>query len=301
MYGKSLIRAAKRRALRFGAADVVIVVIITLLCLTCILPFIHLIAKSLSSNRAVLSKEVFFWPIEFNVDAYARVINSSLMMRQTGFTAGITLAQTALSLVVTALCAYPLSRRYLPGRFPLTVFVMITMYFSAGLIPTYLLYKDINMLNTLWVLILPGAFSAYNMLILRTYFMNAIPDSLEESAVIDGAGHFRIFITIWTPLSLPVFATIALWVAVGRWNGYADAMYYTSDRYLQPIQYLLYNMILSARPTETLVGESQIGSTSTPETLQAAVIMFATVPILLVYPFVQKYFVKGIMLGAVKG
>jgi putative aldouronate transport system permease protein len=295
-------RTERENRERVSFADVFIVCFIAALCLTCILPFVHVTAKSLSSSRAVLSKEVFFLPIEWNLDSYTRVLNSPLMTRQMGFTALITVGQTVLSLVVTALCAYPLSRRYLPGRFWLTMFVMITMYFSAGVIPSYLLYKDLGLLNTPWVLVLPGVFSAYNMLILRTYFMNTIPDSLEESAVIDGAGQFRIFIQIWAPLSLPVFATLALWVAVARWNGYADAMYYTTARNLQPIQYLLYNMILSATPSESLAGESQVGvPLSAPEALQSATIMFATVPILVVYPFLQKYFVKGVMLGSVKG
>lgn len=295
--------AAKRsRAERIGAADILIASVITVLCMTCVLPFVHVIAKSLSSSTAVLSKRVFFWPEGINLDAYARVLNSSLMVRQLGFTAIITIAQTALSLTLTALCAYPLSRRYLPGRYAIALIVMVTMYFSAGLIPTYLLYKDIGMLNTAWVLVLPGAFSAYNMLIMRTYFMNSIPESLEESAIIDGASQFTVFARIWLPLSMPVCATLALWVAVGRWNSYADAMYYTTSRNLQPIQYLLYNMILSARPSESLSGESQIGAAlSAPEALQCAVIMFATVPILVIYPFLQKYFVKGVMLGAVKG
>ncbi|MDR2658068.1 MAG: carbohydrate ABC transporter permease [Oscillospiraceae bacterium] len=292
----------RRRMEQFSAADAAIMIIIVLLCLTCVLPFVHVIAKSLSSSAAVLSKRVFFWPEGFNWDAYTRVLNSSLMVSQLGFTAQITIAQTVLSLVVTALCAYPLSRRYLPGRFVITMIIMVTMYFSAGLIPTYLLYKDIGILNTVWALVLPGAFSAYNMLIMRTYFMTSIPDSLEESAIIDGASHFTVFARIWLPLSKPVFATLALWVAVARWNGYADAMYYTTKRTLQPIQYLLYNMILSARPSESLSGESQIGAAlSAPEALQCAVIMFATVPILVIYPFLQKYFVKGVMLGAVKG
>jgi putative aldouronate transport system permease protein len=287
---------------RVSIADVLIIAFITLLCLTCILPFLHVIAKSLSSSRAVLSREVFFLPIEINFESYTRVFKSSLMMRQLGFTAIITLAQTAISLVITALCAYPLSRRYLPGRFPVTMLVMVTMYFNAGLIPTYLLLKDLKMLDTVWVLILPGAFSAYNMLILRTYFMNAISESLEEAAVIDGASQFRIFVQIWIPLSKSVFATLALWVAVARWNGYGDAMYFTTSRRLQPIQYPLYNMILSATPSESLSGESQSGAPlSAPEALQSAVIMFATIPILIVYPFLQKYFVKGVMLGSVKG
>ena len=286
----------------FSIVDLLIMIWITFLCLTCVLPFFHLIARSLSSSRAVLSNEVFFWPKEVNIDAYIRVFTSSLMMRQMLFTAMLTVVQTTMALIVTSLAAYPLSKRYLPGRYPITIAIMITMYFTPGLIPTYLLYNDLGLLNNVWVLILPGVFSAYNMLIMRTYFMNAVPIELEESAIMDGAGHFRIYLQIWLPLSKPVIATIGLWVAVGRWNSFADSMWFTTNRYLQTLQLLLYNMILSARPSESFTGEALMGlAPSAPETLQAATIMFATVPILLVYPFVQKYFVKGVMLGSVKG
>ncbi len=286
---------------RVSAVDVLLMVFIILLCGTCILPLLHVASKSISSNRAVISNIVYFWPIEVNFAAYVRVFQSSILMRQLGFTAYITILQTVLSLVITSLCAYPLSRRYLPGRRFFNAVFMIVMYFAPGVIPTYMLYHDLGMLNTVWVLILPGAFSAYNMLIMRTYFSNSVPDSLEESAMIDGASQFRIFAQIWVPLSMPAFATIALWVAVARWNGYADAMYYAPrNRMLQPIQLYLYNMILSARPSESL--ESQMGAeVSTPETIQSAAVMFATIPILIVYPFLQRYFVKGVTLGAVKG
>lgn len=285
-----------------SVSDYIIAAVLFIFCLTCIVPFVHIIAKSLSSNTAVLSKSVYLWPVGANFATYIRVFTSDIMMKQMGFTVLLTIAQTLLSLTVVSLCAYPLSRRYLPGRTIITFFVMVTMYFSAGLIPTYLWLHGIGMLNTVWVLLLPGAFSAYNMLIMRTYFMQSVPESLEESAVIDGAGQFYIFLRIFIPLSKPVFATQALWIAVGRWNGYADAMYYTTKRSLQPLQYLLYNMILSATPSESLSGESVVGlPPSAPEALQAATIMFATVPILIIYPFLQKYFVKGVMLGAVKG
>jgi putative aldouronate transport system permease protein len=276
------------------------ITVIIMLCLTCILPFVHIAAKSLSSARAVLSKEVFFWPIELTFESFTRIIRGSIMMQQFFFTIRITIAQTLLALFITSLCAYPLSRRYLPGRFWITMFFMFTMYFSAGLIPTYMFLNDIGLLNTVWVLILPGAFSAYNMLILRTYFMNAVPESLEESALVDGASHFRILLRIWIPLSKPVYATLALWVAVARWNAYADSMWFTTSRNLQTLQYLLFNMILSARPSESVEDLSGV-VLNAPEALQAASIMFTTIPILLVYPFLQKYFVKGVMLGSVKG
>lgn len=286
---------------RIGIPDIIMMIAITLLCLTCILPFMHVASKSISSESSVLAREVYFLPKGLQFAAYERVLKSAMLIRQLGFTALITVMQTLLRLVLLSLCAYPLSRRYLPGRWPITLFIMITMYFGAGLIPFYLLLKDLNLLNTIWVLVLPGGFSAFDMILMRTYFMNSVSDSLEESAVIDGAGQFRILTQIYVPLSKPIYATLALFTAVGRWNGFGDAMYFVNDRKLQPIQLFLYNLILSATPSESLLNEAQVGVTIPPETLQCAMIMFATVPILVVYPFLQKYFVKGVMIGAIKG
>jgi len=280
--------------------DAFIVFCIVLLCLTCILPFIHLLAKSLSSYRAVISNEVTFWPIEITLSNYNRVINSSIMLPQLWFTVRITLATTVIGLIVTAFAAYPLSKRYLPGRYPITIFFMVTMYFNAGLIPTYVHYRSIGLIDSPWVLILPLAFSAYNMLIMRTFFMNSIPEALEEAAYVDGASHFRIFAQVWCPLSLPVYATIALWVAVQRWNTYGDALWYTTQRSLQPLQLFLYRLVMSQSESFDL-DPSTIVELNAPEGLQAAAIMFTTIPILLVYPFLQRFFVKGVTLGSVKG
>jgi len=285
---------------RVTATDIVIMIILSALCLTCILPFIHILAKSLSSSRAVLSKEVTLWPIEFNLDSVNLIFRSPRFIGQFRYTVVLTLATTVISVIVTSLAAYPLSKRYLPGRFAITMIMMFTIYFSAGLIPTYVYFADMGLLNTPWVLILPGAFSAFNMLIIRTFFMNAVPKELEESARIDGASHFRIFAQIWVPLSLPVFATISLWVAVWRWNTYSDSLWFTTDRNLHTLQLVLYNMVLSARPSESVEALEGVVVNS-PEALQSAAIMFTTIPILLVYPFLQRFFVKGVTLGSVKG
>lgn len=285
-----------------GVLDFIIVVIMTILGSTCVLPLLHIAAKSVSSDTAVLSGLVLFIPKGFNLAAYIRVFQSEVMVHSLTFTVFITILQTVISLFVTTLAAYPLSRKYLPGRYVISMFIMFTMYFSAGLIPNYLLMKDLHLLDTLWVLILPGSFSAYNMLLMRTYFSNSISDSLEESATIDGANQYQILFRIWLPLSKPIYATLALFIAVARWNGYGDAMYYTTSQKYQPIQLMLYNMILNSTSSETvLANEAQAGvQVTTTEVTHAAVIMFATLPILMVYPFVQKYFVKGVMLGAVK-
>lgn len=178
---------------------------------------------------------------------------------------------------------------------------MFPMYFSAGLIPQYLLYNNLNLLNTVWVLILPLIYSAYNMLIMKTYFQSNLPDSLEESAVLDGATNFQILIKIALPLSKPIMATLSLFFAVGRWNSYADNMYFIRDEKLKMVQYKLYQMVASATESQTTSLSEAAAVTSTPEVLQAAAVMFVTIPIIIVYPFLQKYFVKGVMIGAVKG
>jgi len=285
---------------RVSFVDVFIVLWITFLCLTCILPFLHIIAKSLSSNRALLSNEVILWPIEPTIAYYLRVIDSSIMIPQMVYTIWVTLATTAAGLIVNSFAAYPLSKRYLPGRYPITMFFMITMYFNAGLIPTYVHYLRIGILDTPWVLILPLAFSAYNMLIMRTFFANSIPMELEEAARVDGASHFRIFAQIWCPLSMPVYATIALWIAVQRWNTYGDALWFTVTRSLQPLQLLLFRLVRSQTESFDLDPTIHVEIVP-PEGLQAAAIMFTTIPILLVYPFLQRFFVKGVTLGSVKG
>jgi len=294
------IKDANLRLSRVSVMDAVIVLLIVLLCLTCILPFVHILAKSLSSYRAVVSNEVSFWPVDITLTNYSRVIDSSIMIPQMLYTVRITLITTAIGLVVNAFAAYPLSKRYLPGRYPITMFFMITMYFTAGLIPTYVHYLRLGLIDSQWVLILPLVFSAYNMLIMRTFFTNSVPVELEESAYVDGASHIRIFAQIWCPLSLPVYATIALWIAVQRWNTYADALWFTTSRALQPLQLFLFKLV--RQQTESFdIDPTTVVELFAPEGLQAAAIMFTTIPILLVYPFLQRYFVKGVTLGSVKG
>ena len=288
------------RLSRVSVMDVFIVLWIVILCLTCILPFVHLLAKSLSSYRAVISNEVSFWPIEITLSNYIRVIDSSIMIPQMWYTVRITIITTVTGLIVNAFAAYPLSKRYLPGRYPITLFFMVTMYFNAGLIPTYVHYLRLGLIDSQWVLILPLAFSAYNMLIMRTFFMNSVPEELEEAARVDGASHYRIFAQIWCPLSLPVYATIALWIAVQRWNTYGDALWFTTSRALQPLQLFLFRLVRSQ--TESFdIDPTTVVELNAPEGLQAAAIMFTTIPILLVYPFLQRFFVKGVTLGSVKG
>lgn len=281
-------------------SDFVIAFFILILSLTCILPFIHIAAKSVSSNTAVLSRSVFLWPKGFSLEAYATIFRDGQMTYSLVYTIIITATFTLVGMIVTTCAAYPLAVTGLKGKPFFAFIIMFTMYFSAGLIPEYLLYKDLHLLNTPWVLILPLAFSPYNMLIMRSFLRSSIPDSLYEAANLDGANYFQVLTKIVLPLSKSIIATLSLFYAVGRWNAYADAQYYITTKRLQPLQYLLSNMVLNTGADAISLSEGA-AQESTPEVLQAATIMFATLPIIMVYPFVQKYFVKGVMVGAVKG
>lgn len=287
---------------KFRIGDVIMMAVIVILCATCVLPFVHVAAKSVSGNTAVMSQSVYFWPKDFTWDAYTRVFGDSSMTYSMGFSVVVTLIFTILGMVVCTCAAYPLSKKRLKGRSFITFILMVPMYFGAGLIPTYLLLSNLNLLDTMWVLILPLIYSPYNMLIMKNFFMSTIPDSLEESAFLDGASNFQILRHIILPLSKPIIATLSLFYAVGRWNSYSDNMYYTRNANLKMIQYKLYQLVASASEAQTAsLADTGGVSQSTPEVLQAASIMFVTVPIIIIYPFLQKYFVQGTMIGAVKG
>lgn len=286
---------------KFRVSDGVIMVFLALLCLTCIFPFIHLASKSISSNSAVLAKSVYLLPREITFDAYTSLIRDGSMVYSMIYSVIVTAVFTLLGMVACTFAAYPLSKKRLKGRNLFTFLLMFPMYFNAGLIPTYLLFKGLNLLDNVWVLIFPLIYSPYNMLIMKTYLQSSIPDSLEESAYLDGATNFQILGRIILPLSKPIIATLSLFYAVGRWNAYADNKYYIKTDTLKMIQYKLYQMVASATEAQTTTLSEAAAVTSTPEVLQAASIMFVTIPIICIYPFLQKYFVKGVMVGAVKG
>ena len=249
-----------------------------------------------------MSKAVYFWPKDITLDAFKRVFGDESMTYSMLFSVGITLIFTVLGMLVCTCAAYPLSKKRLKGKQAFTFVMMVPMYFGAGIIPAYLLYQDLHILDTMWVLILPLIYSPYNMLIMKNFFQSTIPDSLEESAFLDGASNIQILWKIVLPLSKPILATLSLFYAVGRWNSYADNMYYTRSADLKMIQYKLYQLVASATEAQTAsLADTGGASQAAPEVLQAASIMFVTVPIIIIYPFLQKYFVQGTMIGAVKG
>jgi putative aldouronate transport system permease protein len=280
--------------------DVIIYVILILVGLLCLLPFLHVAAKSFSSNGAVISQRVFFLPVELSFDGYLMVVQDPSMMRSLWITVLVTVSFTALGMILSILAAYPLTKKGLKGRTFFAFLYMFTMYFGGGLIPDYLLMNDLKMLNTVWSLILPLSFSAYNIIILRSFMQSSIPDSLEEAAFLDGASYWGVLFKVVLPLSTPVLATLCLFFAVGRWNAYADALYYISTSKLYPLQLKLYYLMGMASDAATL---AEGGSTTyvTGEVIKATCVMFATLPIIILYPFLQRYFVTGIMIGAVKG
>ena len=288
----------KSKATKFG--DLIIVLICLILIFVCLLPMLNVLARSLSDTSYLIRNEVLLWPKGLNVEAYKTVLGNSRYVHSLWFTALLTIGCTILSLFMTVICAYPLTYDKLKGRKFLNGFILFTMYFSAGMIPHYVMLNNLGMLETVWVLVIPSCLSVYNMIIMRSSFYS-VPESLREAAEIDGAGPIRTLVQIYLPLSKPVLATLALFYAVGRWNGFSDALLYIkTNRDLYPIQLYLYNILQNASSGESAAQEG-FAMPGLSETLKMASVMFATVPILLVYPWLQRYFIAGMTIGAVKG
>lgn len=278
--------------------DFIIAFICCFIILICILPIFNILARSLSSSEALIKKQVMLLPVGLNFEAYRNILNDSKYVWSISWTAILTVISTVVSMFMTTICAYPLIYDNLKGKRFLNTVIIFTMYFNAGTIPNYLLLKDINLLNNPLVLIIPGCLSVFNMIIMRS-FLFGIPDSLRESAQIDGASFIQVLLKIYIPLSTPVIATLSLFYAVGRWNGFTDALMFMNDRRFYPIQLLLYNILNSIMHVEISTQEG-FSPPGLSETIKAATVMFATIPILLIYPWLQRYFISGVTLGAVK-
>jgi putative aldouronate transport system permease protein len=274
------------------------VIFITLLSLSMLLPFLHIFAKSFSSSESITNGKVLFWPAEFTLNNYQYVMQDVSIWRAFGISLLITVGGTLLNLIATASLAYPTSRPEFKGKKFILLMVLFTMIFSVPLIPSFLVIKNLGMIDSLWALVLPGLISAFNFFIMRSFFMN-IPSTLIDAARVDGLGEVGILFKIILPLSKPALATLGIFYGVGHWNSYQNAIYFINDPRLYPLQVKLRQMIVS---DEMLGTEASLTSMalSSPEGIQMATIIFATLPILLVYPFLQKYFVKGSMLGSVK-
>jgi putative aldouronate transport system permease protein len=289
----------KRRHISLGY--IVLVLLLTVVCLSMVYPFLNLLFISISGISDVMaSNGLMLYPKSVTLYAYRYLLQYPYLAVSYGNTVFITIVGTALALIMSILGAYVLCRRDLPGRNLLTTFVIITMFIGGGLIPSYLNIRSLGLLNTLWVLILPAALSTWNMLLLRN-FMMAIPMELTEAARIDGCGEFRLLVRIVLPLSLPILATLALFYGVGRWNEYSGVIIYNTRQTLQTIQVIIRRMYEVSTADAAMADRDALVGLPPMETIRAATVIFTTVPILCVYPFLQKYFAQGIMVGSLKG
>lgn len=296
-----MVSSKQKKSLGSGVFDIVNVIIMLAVLITTLYPFWYVLVLSMSGMDK--GGGIQLWPAEFSLDAYKVMLNYDLVWSGYLNTIVRCIIGTTLSVIFTAMTAYPLSKKGLPfGNF-FTNLILFTMLFSGGLIPTYLLVKDLQMLNTLWALVLPSMLGAYNIFIVRNFF-RSIPGDLEESARIDGAGWFTIWLKIILPLAKPVLATVTLWILVANWNSWFDALIYITDNNKTVLQIVLRKISIennAADVTAIAAKMAKGGDQIASKTLESAMVVVTIVPMLITYPFLQKYFVKGIMIGSVKG
>lgn len=278
-------------------------IILTLILLAVLYPLIYIVSGSFSSGNAVTTGKVFLWPVEFSLEGYRAVFANKDVI--TGYLNTIlyTVCGTFFNVCMTLIAAYPLSRKDLPGRNFFAFFFSFTMMFSGGMIPSYLLMKDLHLLNTRWAIIIPGAISVYNMLVVKTFIQSSIPGELLEAAQMDGCSDARYFFKMVLPLSKASIAVITLYYAVGHWNSYFNALIYLEDRSLIPLQIVLREILINNKIDADMILDPELmqAKQGISELLKYSLIIVSSLPIICIYPFVQKHFVKGVMVGSVKG
>jgi len=281
----------------------IIYVAMVLLLITVMYPLIYVLSSSFSSGTAVSAGRVLLWPVDFSTTGYEIIFSYKLVWTGYWNTIIYTVVGTALNVVLTIMAAYPLSRRDFYGKNIYMTLFMITMFFSGGMIPNYILMTKLHLTDTRWAIILSGAISVYNMIIMRTYFQNSIPYELFEAARIDGISDWGYLFKIVLPLSRAIMAVIVLYYAVAHWNSYFNAMLYLRDRDLYPLQLVLRDILNASNVDLSQIDDAELLAqmTGAADLIKYALIVVSTVPILCVYPFVQKYFEKGVMIGSVKG
>ncbi|GAA4979999.1 carbohydrate ABC transporter permease [Actinopolymorpha pittospori] len=284
--------------------DLIIHVVLVVLGLVTVLPMVNILARSLSTSASIAGNPLMLWPTSLTMEAYLYIFETPVLMRSFGITVFVTVVGTALNLFFTTTAAYGLSKTYIPGYRFLMWLVIVPMLFGAGLIPTYLLLKGLGLINSIWVLIIVGLVSPFNLILMRNFFWS-LPAEIEESARIDGASDLQVLWHIVLPLSKPVIATIGLFYAVAHWNDFFTGLFFLTDSSKWPLQVVMRSIIID----QSMLG---MGGGNAPnqdlqkivvsaDNIRAATIIFSIVPVLLAYPFLQRYFVKGIILGAVKG
>lgn len=284
----------------FNAFTYVVVAILTLLVLY---PIIYVVSASFSNSNAVAQGSVWLWPVDFTLDAYKAVLEYKDLWLGYRNTIFYTVVGTIINIAITMLCAYPMARKDLKGRNALSMYFTFTMLFSGGMIPNYLLVKTLGMTNTVWAMLIPGAMSVYNMIVARTFIQSNIPDELLEAAKIDGCDDFKFMYQVVLPLSKAIIAVLALWYAVGHWNSYFNAFLYITDNELYPLQIFLKEILVQSQINSEAISNAAdaVEMQNMKLLLKYAVIVVSTVPLFAFYPLAQKHFVKGVMIGSVKG
>ncbi|MEC0370575.1 carbohydrate ABC transporter permease [Paenibacillus chibensis] len=277
--------------------------VLTLIMIIVLYPLVYVVSASFSSSSAVLSGRVWLWPVEPTLDGYRAVFKNGMVIRGFMNTVFYTVAGTGINLLFTVLAAYPLSRKDFRGRNIFMLLFVFTMMFNGGLIPTYLLVKNLGMIDTVWSMLIPAALSVWNVIIMRTYFQTTIPGELLEASQLDGCTDFRFLLRIVLPLSGPILAVIALFYAVGHWNQYFNAMIFLKRADLYPLQLILRDILVQNEINIDMLGDAKTAAArqGLRELLKYSLIVVTSVPLLVVYPFVQKFFVKGVMIGSLKG
>lgn len=283
--------------------DFLIHALLVLVLIAVLYPLLFVLVASISDPAKVLGGEVWLWPEGLTLRGYEKVFQNNDILQGYANTLLYTVVGTAINLIMTILAAYPLSRKDFVGRGFFTALFVFTMFFSGGLIPTYLLVKSLGMVNTMWALIIPNAIAIWNVIIMRTFFQQSIPPEIQESAQIDGCSNIQILLRMVLPLSLPILAVMTLFYSVAHWNSFFSALIYLTDRSKYPLQLVLREILIQSNLKDMVETseESLAKSVMEGESIKYAVVIIANLPVLLLYPFLQRYFVKGLVIGAVKG
>ncbi|MCJ8009022.1 carbohydrate ABC transporter permease [Lederbergia wuyishanensis] len=286
--------------------DIVNILFFAIVLIVTVYPLYFMLIASFSSPTAVNNGEIWLWPKDITFKGYEMIFDHSKIW--TGYKNSIiyTVVGTTINVVLTITGGYALSRKDLPGRNIFMFFIVFTMFFSGGLIPSYLLVKDLGMVNTMWALIVPGAISAYNLIIVRTFFQSTIPDELLEAGIMDGCTNLKFFTNVVVPLSKPIIAVMVLFHAVGHWNAYFSALIYLRDTALYPLQLVLREVLILTQANEVVensgaIVESSKEMANVSGLIKYGIVIIASLPMLILYPFIQKHFVKGVMIGSIKG
>lgn len=284
--------------------DIGVLIISAVISVLILYPLIFIVSASFSSPEKVMSGEMWLFPVDFTLDAYSEVFKDGDIWNGYKNTIFYTIGGTFINIILTTLAAYPLSRRDLPGRNIIMFIITFTMFFSGGMIPTFLVVQGLGMVDTFWAMIIPNAIATYNLIVMRTYFQTSIPWELQEAAMIDGCSNWKMLWKVILPLSKPIIAVMLLFYAVGHWNAFFNALIYLRDDKLYPLQLILREILLVSQANMTDEISSEIGldeKMMLGESIKYALIIVASLPVLVIYPFVQKHFVKGVMIGSIKG